>query len=503
VYRLDQLEEAQARLFGLEIVRNAAIVPDYENEPDSLIPVTVRLQEGDLHRVRAGAGWSSNECLDVESRWVSRNFFGGGRRVQVRGRVSNVLARDLQGLLCDPGTSDRRFLEPNWLASVDLAQPWIFSTRNSFQAALFAERQSVPDAYVRTAAGLRLALTRNTAARTQLTLSYRPEQSRLDAAAPLVCSAFLVCTSEDIRNLQSAQWLAPVGLTFTRSTTNNLLNPSRGFQLLIDLEHADALTGSDYSYSRVVSEGATYTRVAGGSILAARLRAGWVGAGGFRGLGAGQPAVDIIHPQKRFYAGGANSVRGFAQSRLGPRVLLANVNDLLALPDTGGVPVCGPEEVADRSCDASRDSRLLPRPTGGTRVFEGNLELRVPFGRNLEAAGFTDFGQVWSADHRVSLSDIEVTPGVGLRYLSPIGPLRVDLAYRFRGGEDLRVVTGEIRAYREGEDAPSDRLLRGGQPIPWVATGALVKLEPAVLFDASPPWSLRRFQLHLSIGQAF
>jgi len=499
-YRIDQLQEAQARLFGLEIVRSAAILPDYGNTPDSIIPVTVQLREGDLHRVRAGAGWSSDECLDVEARWVSRNFQGGGRRMQLRGRVSNVLARDLYGLFCDPGTRDDRFFRPNWLVSVDFAQPWIFSTRNSFQASLFTERQSVPDAFVRKATGLQLGLTRNIGPRTPLTASYRPERSSLDAAEALVCSTFLVCTQEDIATLQSALWLAPVGLTFTRSTTDNLLNPSRGYQLLIDVEHAEPFTGSDFSYSRVVTEGSRYGRLTPGSILATRLRLGWVGAGGFEGLGGERSNVDIVHPQKRFYAGGANSVRGFAQGRLGPRVLQADVKDLVA--PASGTPACTPEEVVALTCDASpvNEGAFTPTPTGGTRVIEGNLEVRIPLGGRFEAATFADFGQVWDVGQAVSVGDMQVTPGLGIRYMSPIGPLRLDLAYRFQGGQELRVVTDEIRPFQAGDDT-GDAIVVGDQT--WVKTGSLAILGPRVLFDESKAWSLRRLQLHLSIGQAF
>lgn len=507
VYRVDQLQEAQARLFGLEILRSASIVPDYESGQDSIVPVTVRLQEGDLHRVRAGTGWSTNECLDVESRWVSRDFFGGGRRLQVRGRVSNVLAQEFQGLFCDPGTRDTRFFKPNWLASADFSQPWIFSTRNSFQASLYAERQSLPDAFVRTAVGLQLALTRNIGPRTPLTLSYRPERSRLDAAEPLVCSTFLVCTREDIAELQSAQWLAPIGLTFTRATTDNLLNPTRGYQLLIDLEHAEAFTGSRFSYSRVVTEASRYGRLAGRSILAGRLRIGWVGAGGFEGLLGQQSTADIVHPQKRFYAGGANSVRGFPQSRLGPRVLF--VRDVTSLLDTATTAthtsVCTPTAVASLTCDATDlpSSGFTPRATGGTRVLEGNLEVRLPLGGKFEGALYTDFGQVWDASQSVSLDDVEVTPGFGVRYMSPIGPLRLDLAYRFRSGEELAVVTDQIRPYQPGVDDPKDQLTWNGIEQPWVRSGALALLSPRVLYGASKPLSWSRLQLHLSIGQAF
>ncbi len=502
LYRANQLQDAQVRLFGLEIIRSASVTPDFSG-PDSLIPVAVRIQEGDPRRVRAGAGWTTSECLDAEARWVHRNFLGGGRRLQVRGRVSNILARNFQDLLCPQGGSGP-FASLNWLASLDLAQPWIFSTRNSFQTSLFGERQSLPDVFIRKAVGLSLALTRHIGLRTLLTLSYRPELSRLDAAEILFCTSFLVCTPEDISVLQRANWLAPVGLTFTRNVTNYALNPSRGYTLLLDMEYADRWTGSNFAYTRLQGDMARFARMTSGSVLAGRLRLGWVSPGAFEELIRPDSDVDIVHPQKRFYAGGANSVRGYPQSRLGPRVLTTDVENLLRPAAEGGAE-CAPEAILDLSCDASPlgDGGFQARPTGGTTVIEGSLEARISLSSTFQGALFTDVGQVWNASSDVDLSSVRMTPGFGVRYLSPIGPLRMDLAYRFSGGESLAVVTNGVRRFDGATDDLDDRLQVAGEPIPWVATRALATLGSRVLYGDSPAGSLRRWQLHISIGQAF
>jgi outer membrane protein insertion porin family/translocation and assembly module TamA len=503
LYRIDQLQEAQARLFGMDIIRSAVLERDFESGPDSVIPIRVRVQEGEPHRVRAGAGWSTSECLDVDARWVSRNYFGGGRRLQLRARVSNILAQGFHELLC-PQSGSGDYGDLNWIASVDFVQPWIFSTRNSFQASVFYERQSLPDIFVRKAVGVTTALTRALGPRTPLTLSYRPELSRLDGAAEvLFCTTLLVCREADIDALQGAQWIAPVGLSVTRSTVNSVINPSRGFSAVVDLEHAAGWTGSNFPYNRVVVEAARYESLGGGGVLAARLRGGWVSAGAFPGLPAREESTDIVHPQRRFYAGGANSVRGFAQGRLGPRVLTADIQGMIDLEN------CSPESILDKVCDATAlgDAGFDPRPTGGTRVLEGNIEFRFPVASRVQAATFTDVGQVWDVDETVSIRDLEVTPGVGIRYLSPIGPVRVDLAYRFRGGEFLSVITELPREFDPAIDDELDRLTEKlpddtRVPIPWVRSDALVTLDP-VFFDDSPALSLRRFQLHISIGQAF
>ncbi|GMV05147.1 MAG: hypothetical protein AMXMBFR53_14260 [Gemmatimonadota bacterium] len=491
LYRANQLLDAQARLFGLEIIRSASVTPDFTTGPDSVIPVAVRIQEGDVRRVRGGGGWTSAECFDADARWVHRNFLGGGRRLQVRGRVSNILARDFRALLCwKAGTEE--FASLNWIASVDFAQPWIFSTRNAFQASLFGERQSLTDVFIRRAVGLSFALTRNIGPRTPLTLSYRPELSQLDAAEILLCTSFLVCAPEDIGVLQGANWLAPVGLTFTRNVTNNVLNPSRGYAMLVDLEHAEGWTGSNFPYTRIQGEYSRFARLGEAAVLAARVRAGWVSAGPFDELLNREGGADIVHPQKRFYAGGANSVRGYAQSRLGPRVLTTDVTRLLDAGEGGAG--CTPQEIVDLTCDASPlgDDGFQARPTGGNTVLEGSLEARFPLSATFQGALFTDFGQVWDRDDVRSLSSLRVTPGFGFRYLSPIGPLRVDLAYRPSGGERLQVVTNGIALVTAPDGTRT-----------WTPTESLVALKTLVLYDSSPALSLQRFQLHISIGQAF
>ena len=471
-YRVDQLVDAQNRLFGLEIVTSASITPNLQSDPDSLVPLLVQVQEGDPYRVRSGVGWSRSECLNAESRWTSRNFFGGGRVLEVRGRLANILSPSLhEDWLCQQ-VGEQEYADLTWVAAIDFSQPWIFSTRNSFNASLFAERQSVPDVFIRRAVGVQLAIVRAVGPRTPLTLSYRPELSRLEAAEVLLCTGFLICTEEDIGVLTSSQRLAPVGLNLTRDLSNSLLNPTSGYRLIVDLEHASKWTGSEFRYNRAVVEGTWYSGLFGPAVLATRIRGGWVGSDGE----AGAPS-EIIPPQKRFYAGGANSVRGFAQSRLGPRVLVAA--DAATLTDGG----CSLAEIADLSCDAT-GSRLASRPTGGTRVLEGNAEIRFALGADIEAVTFLDAGQVWGADQSIRLDALELSPGVGLRYLSPVGPLRVDLGYNFRGDESLSVITRRIEADPNGG---------------YRATDDLAVLSQPVLFEGSES----RLQLHISIGQAF
>lgn len=504
-YRADQLIDAQARLFGLDIVRSASILdcvggrPECRDLPptsDTVVPLVVQLQEDQPYRVRSGVGWSNAECFNFEARWTSQNFLGGGRVLQVRGRPSNLLAEQFNDVLC-PQSGEGPYTDLTWLAAIDFAQPWVFSTRNTFNASVFTERQTVPDIFIREAVGLQLSLVRTIRPQTPLTLSYRPEFSKLDAADILLCTGFLVCTNEDINDLTSSKRLAPVGLNLTRDLANSLLNPTRGYRLIIDLEHASAGTGSQFRYNRIVSEGTWYSGITESSVLATRFRVGWVGSGGFDGGHPIRRVQEVIHPQKRFYAGGANSVRGFAQSRLGPRVLA--LNDPVWLLSQNGAG-CLPSTLIDLTCDAAPldAGTFVSRPTGGTRVIEGNVEIRFRLSPDLEGVTFSDFGQVWGTGQSLSPEDLEFTPGFGLRYLSPLGPIRVDLGYNFRSAEPLSVVTSQIAPWNLGY-SPEERLTVDGQVIDYVATDEFSVLEPRRPFGGGES----RIQLHVSIGQAF
>lgn len=507
LYSQDEIFAGQRNLYNLDIFSFASIVPDLNHVPDSIAPLLIQVAEGDVHRVRAGAGLSTADCLNAETRWASRNFFGGARRLQITGRVSNVLAPIFEKTLC-PYAGRDEYGELNWLLSADFTQPWLLSPRNSLNVSVFGERQSLPDIFVRQSLGVNMGITHTLTVSTPVTFSYSPQLSRLDAAEIIFCANYLVCKSEDVAVLQRSNWIAPVGIRFSQDRRNQALSPTRGHALLLDMEHASDWTGSDFRYFRVLGDGSWYTQGESRWVFATRLRGGWVQQGGFRGLAGRDISDEIVPPEKRLYAGGSNSVRGFAQNRLGPSVLyLPDVERLLTQPSgEGRGAACTPEEVMALTCDPSPlgDDDFNPRPVGGTSLLEGSLEFRLPLsGRVWEGATFLDFGQVWGPSDSVNLSDLEFTPGLGIRYLSPIGPIRVDLAYRFANGERLQVVTSQIRPFDGSRDKPDQVIFTSEDGNEYVRSDELAFLRPRVFWGKLDTWSLKRFQLHLSIGQAF
>ena len=511
-YRFSQLVEGQRNLYSLELIQAARVTEERDTlARDTIIPVNVRITEGDVHRVRTGAGWSTADCFSGDARWASRNFLGGARRLTVRARITNILAPHLNDFVCSQvGTG--QFTRLNGQASVELIQPWVFSPRNSLTTNAFIERQSVREAYIREAVGFTLALSRDLGRQATATLSYQPALTRLAAGEVFFCISFLLCTAEDIQAFSEANWLSPLGVNLGVNRSNRLLNPTAGYSMALDLEYAAHWTGSDFTYRRALGEAAGYLGLGERTVLAARVRAGLVRPGAYAGAPSPSGTVpdDLVHPQKRFYAGGAASVRGFPEYGLGPRVLNASAQDLLSVPGGEMSPVCLPEQMLDASCDASTlpSDDFVVRATGGTRLLEGNLELRFPLrGAQFQGATFVDVGQVWDQGVKLDLGQLEVTPGFGVRYFSPIGPIRVDVGYRFRGVEFLPVLTNALDPCEvvagNANGCLTPRAADGSEtPIPWIASEDLLPLGPLVSYGAAEHgWS--RFQLHFSIGQAF
>jgi outer membrane protein insertion porin family len=508
-YDREKLFEGQRNLYGLELFRHAAVTADLEHVPDTVVPLRVQVAEGQTHRVRTGAGWNTADCFTAEARWLGRNVLGGGRRLVLRGRISNILAPTLEDSICS-GAGTGEYARLNGVLAADFTQPWVFSPRYSLTTSLFVERQSVPDVYVRQTLGANFALTRRIGRDTPVTLSWQPQLSSLDAVGVFFCTNFLVCDTDDIRILSATNWLSPVGLQLARDRTNRILSPSAGYTAALELEWGGRPTLSDFDYGRALGEVTFFQPLPADWVLASRLRGGWLGASTFRGL-APDPraqAVRVAPPQKRFYSGGANSVRGYAQNQLGPRVVTIGVEDLIFPRSDRPEPICLPAEVQALTCDVSPlgETDVESRPTGGSAVMEGSLELRIPLvSPYLSMAAFADFGQVWPGIEAFSLSDVVATPGLGLRYMTPLGPIRLDVAYRPPTRQAFPVITSLIRPWSPEEDDAALRIRDPltGDRVDWVFEESLVRLVREVNVSESSSLSLRRFQFQFSIGQAF
>jgi outer membrane protein insertion porin family len=297
-----------------------------------------------------------------------------------------------------------------------------------------------------------------------------------------------VCDLPTLGALRQNKRLSPLALTANIDRTNDPFSPNRGYRADGSLEHASGFTASDFRYNRAAVDGAAFYQIRSRGALGAHLRLGWVNPLGSTnqavGIDAALGEASILHPRKRFYAGGSHSVRGFGENQLGPRVLTVPIevlqsHDTLNAACTSGADVtaCSP------TAGGLLDRDFEPRPLGGNFVAEGSVEIRFPVWQQLLGAAFVDAGMVsQKTNPSLPKRKAAITPGFGARYRSPVGPIRADIGINPGGSESLPVVT--------------EKIVNGQR--------TLVTLQQRRTYA---PFSgggiLRRLVLHLSIGEAF
>ena len=470
----DQIVESQRSLYSLQALRWANISSEQRADTDTLIDLKVEVAPAPKRSLQAGAGLQTDECVQGQASLIYRNFLGDARILRFTGRVSNLFASQLQGQFpCTDVSSNEVYQELNYLLEVGFEQPVFSDGRNNLRASVFAERETVPDLYVRNAVGGQVAFSRRLQQRMQLTLGYQPTLTSFaeESADIYFCVNFGVCDPEDIQELSDANWLSPITALWTYDRTDNPFAATRGWYLAAELEQAGDLTFSDYQYTRGTIDGALFRQASKTIVLGAHLRTG--GILPYTGnLLTGTVTSDaVVHPQKRFFAGGPQSVRGFGLNLLGPTVLVLDEAE------------CEGYATFEECAQDVPPTQFNERPLGGNAVIDGSIEARFRAGNRWTVAAFVDFGQVWATiDDRVALV---ATPGAGVRFRSPVGPLRLDVGYN-----------------------PSGAKLKPAVVV--LDDGSIEELEQSVLYDPftwDDPSALtelwRRLRIQFSIGEAF
>lgn len=416
------LYESQRILYRTELFAFAAVGVDTARWTlgDPVVPIDIRVREARFRRVRAAVGYGTNDCLRAGAGWTARNWFGGGRLLDLSVRASKIGVGDpanwgLENSICpelkrDPIGSGLL----NYNTTVSLRQPGFLSPFNTQTTALFAERRAEWQVYRREEVGGSFSVHRETPKRIPLTVSYRLALGRTTAPAIVFCAYFNACTSDDVSALRERRRLATVSAVAAFPRANDPLDPTRGHNFTFEGSWSDRLLGSDplTEYTRLQGDLAWYRPLTRSITLAWRIRGGllWSPRAAFD-----SGTVSFIPPDQRFYVGGPNDVRGYDRNQLGPVVYVVGDSFVTA----GG-------EVTDTS-------QVRSFPSGGNTFAVGNVELRVPspiWTSRFRFAFFVDAGTLFERG-KVSLTParIRVTPGVGLRVATPLGPARLDVGY--------------------------------------------------------------------------
>jgi outer membrane protein assembly factor BamA len=421
LYRRSIVQDSQRRLYSMELFQFANVEPlngeqrgqpqaatpqdgqasgPNQNQPPppeqqlDQIPMRVTVAEGNHQRVNFGIGYGTEEKARIDSEYHHLNFFGGARSAGVHARWSSL----------DRGIR------------LDFNQPYFFRPHFSFGAE-GQDWYTYTPAYRSVVTGVKTTVTHRQNQQTSWAVSVTAEhdsssveQSALSDPslyASLIALGLNPLTGEQNGTLNSLAW------DFQHSTADNLLNAHRGYQLAFHTEQAGRLLPGTFRFTAVSADGRHYLPISDKVTFASRVQ-----IGNLQPYGDQESNVPF---SKRYFLGGATTIRGWGRYEVSP------------LSESG-------------------------QPIGGDAMLAFTGELRAMLHGNLGGVLFLDGGNVWAESFGFKLNDLRYAIGPGLRYQTPIGPIRFDVGWQLN-------------------------------PVP----GLQVNGEPQT----------RRWRLHFSIGQAF
>ena len=353
-----KIDEKYRELLRTGLFRTLRIVP--KDEGGGRLRLEMEVEEAKQKEFGFELGFGSYDGLIAAVKLADRNFLRGGR----------PLTLSLE-------TSQRGF--EGELLYVD---PWFLDTEWTLRSRLYsAVRDEI--GYSKTGAGLRFEASRKVTPR--LELSAFSEFAVTSVSSTEIDPLFLGPLDYTLISFGLAQKL---------DHRDNPLNPTRGFIFTTSAE-LDTLDGAP-AFGRITARYSQYHKFRGSrSLLAFGVRMGWIIPVG----SAEDVPIDL-----RYFNGGGNSVRSFAERDLGPK-------------DSGG------------------------HPLGGTFYAVANVEWDFPLTTTLGGAVFADAGNL-KTEASPGLDDVRFALGVGLRYELPIGPMRLDYGFNpsRRTGEDIGAV---------------------------------------------------------------
>jgi translocation and assembly module TamA len=254
--------------------------------------------------------------------------------------------------------------KPGYQVGAQFIKPDFLARDQQLEVSINALKQSL-EAYDQTALIERLALNRKLSEHWRGSIGILGEQERI--------------AQEGITNTYNLIGL-PISLTY--DSTTSLLDPTEGIRATFSVTPMQSLSHQSSTFFIMQASGSTYIDLTnnGRSVIALRGLVGQISGAG----------VFALPPDQRFYAGGSGTVRGYRYQSIGPQFASG-------------------------------------RPTGGTAVSAGTIELRQRILDNYGFVAFVDAGQV-SASGAPFTEQWRVGAGIGARYYTPIGPIRLDFA---------------------------------------------------------------------------
>lgn len=428
-YSQSDIDEAKRAILNLGVFSSVDIVPDLDRAPvEGRVPLVVKLEPSRLRSVRLGGGVqldSLKSDVHLTAGWEDRNFLGGMRRFLVEFQPGLVLyptrLPDFQSpeRLLPMARLRVEFREPGFIEKRTNA---IVRTEGSIYPLLPSTDQNTDNPVVgyrdvRLSVGLERSYWKAYSALTQ----------NIQVNSPFT---YIGTLDPDLGTV----WVSYPELLSTLDLRDDAISPRSGVFVSNNLQVAGL--GGDARDIKEQPEVRFYIPLLRRITLALRGTIGLLFAQNYGDTvevnartgspGAGVSRADWVRDiqlmfLRGFFSGGPGSNRGYAFREIGPH---------------GTVPFYNPGQTSDEllaSCTTDPDPSVCDLPLGGFTLWEASVELRFPLMGALTGAVFTDTSDVAPTVPDFRFDHPHLSPGVGLRYATPIGPVRVDVGYRIPG----------------------------------------------------------------------
>ncbi len=395
--------ERNLNRLGIFDLRSIETFVPARDDSSYTVPSRITLRPRDKHELAPELLMSDQDGafnLGTGLGYTNRNFFGGARLFNARVRFqSQTLSRFPDYFKVDDDAVSNLDL------TFEVVQPYIFSnaTKGTWSFSYILNKQKP---YLQKIFRNKFGFTSRFAEHTSGLLEWTLETIELKENQNFEASLNDPLIKRQLEALQKEQFNSILSFTIQRDMTNDLFSPSEGFVHAATFEEAGilplvlkkAFPALPFTqFMRAVLVGRWYADRSDNRflILASKLKAGIE-----EKYGESRSDSSRTIPQThRFYAGGGNSIRGWAS----------------------------------RSLIASGEPQL-----GGNVTLEGSLEMRVNLLQNLRdgwldkiwLVSFVDVGNVWGEIKDFRLDGVAVATGIGIRYETPFGPFRLDWGIR-------------------------------------------------------------------------
>ncbi|HEU5077481.1 MAG TPA: BamA/TamA family outer membrane protein [Polyangiaceae bacterium] len=466
-YSRETLEEARRAVFDLGVFSRVVVDQDLKHKELDYVPITLRVTETSLRSLTLGVGGR----MDVERTtgyvkvsWEHKNFLGGLRRLTLSERPGLTAYPTRIDFLVAP----TRALFENDL-SAELRQPsflegrttgWT-TARYSVYPLLYPLAEGVdPDdetiiGYHEIASAVGLDRTFFNG-HLPGSLSYH-----WNANIPRTYQVHTGMNEDGVDLSATVNALDNVYVSYPELNValdfrDDPVNPTRGVYLSSALQLANPLLGGTVTDVRVQGGIRTFYPLSEGGdvVLATRVTLGFVFPSNYGGTfdkNSDLSSELFLHPEnpeviedqqkilfRTFYSGGPNSNRGYAYRQVGPQ---------------GPIGFLLPQGQECSVEDAQRLPAECLRALGGFSLWEASVEVRFPLAGDLYGTLFVDTSDVSSDVAYIGFDAPHLSVGPGLRYHTPIGPVRFDVGYRVPGWQ-VRDSTGTPRVFPDIAELP-------------------------------------------------